>query len=89
MKSRAQFAHLTRHSLSGSDWSAVGTDEMVKDRIGAYRDAGVTTLTASLRYRAIGRTGLEAPNLMERIEVLGHLTDLVNEVNEEPFSGPW
>ncbi len=61
----------------------------VKDRIRAYRDAGVTTLAASLRYRAMGRTGLEAPNLTERIEVLGHLMDLVNEVNEEPFSGPW
>ena len=67
----------------------IGTDEMVKDRIRAYRDAGVTTLTASLRYRAMGRTGLEAPNLTERIEVLGHLMDLVNEVNEEPSSGPW
>ena len=67
----------------------IGTDEMVKDRIRAYRDAGVTTLTASLRYRAMGRTGLEAPNLTERIEVLAHLMDLINEVNEEPFSGPW
>ena len=67
----------------------LGTDEMVKDRIRAYRDAGVTTLTASLRYRAMGRTGLEAPNLTERIEVLAHLMNIVNEVNEEPFSKPW
>ena len=37
----------------------------------------------------MGRTGVEAPNLTERIEVLGHLMDLVNEVNEEPSSGPW
>ena len=67
----------------------LGTDEMVKERIRAYRDAGVTTLSASLRFRAMGRTGLDAPTLPERIEVLGHLMDLVNEVNEEPFSPPW
>lgn len=67
----------------------LGTDEMVKGRIRAYRDAGVTTLTASLRYRGMGRTGLEAPNLSERIEALGHLMDLVNEVNDEPFTQVW
>ncbi len=67
----------------------LGTDEMVKERIRAYRDAGVTTLSASLRYRAMGRGGLAAPNLAERIEVLAHLMDLVNEINEEPFSEPW
>lgn len=69
--------------------SLLGTDEMVKQRIRAYRDAGVTTLNASLRYRAMGRTGLETPNLTERIEALGNLMDLVNEVNQEPFSSPW
>ena len=67
----------------------LGTDEMVKERIRAYRDAGVTSLNASLRYRAVGRTGLAAPSLTERIEILGHLMDLVNEVNQEPFSPPW
>ncbi len=67
----------------------IGTDEMVKERIRAYRDAGVDTLAASLRYRAVGRTGLAVPGLKERIEVLGHLMDLVNEVNEEPFEPPW
>ena len=67
----------------------LGTDEMVKQRIRAYRDAGVTSLSASLRFRAVGRGGLEAPTLRERIEILGHLMDLVNEVNEEPFTPPW
>ncbi len=67
----------------------LGTGEMVKERIRAYRDAGVNTLSASLRYRAVGRTGLSAPNLNERIEVLGRLMDLVNEVNEEPFDPSW
>ena len=64
--------------------SLLGTDGMVKERIRAYRDAGVTTLNASLRYRAMGRTGLEAPTLTERVDILGHLMDLVNEVNQEP-----
>jgi len=67
----------------------LGTDEMVKNRIRTYRNAGVTTSSVSLRYRAMGRTRLEVQNLTERIEVLGHLMDLVNEINEEPFSGPW
>ncbi|PKB71769.1 MAG: F420-dependent methylene-tetrahydromethanopterin reductase [SAR202 cluster bacterium Io17-Chloro-G6] len=67
----------------------LGTDEMVKERIRAYRDAGLTTLSASLRYRAMGRGQLETPTLTERIEVLGHLMDLVNEVNQEPFSKRW
>jgi F420-dependent oxidoreductase-like protein len=67
----------------------LGTEEMVKERIRAYRDAGVDTLSASLRYRAVGRTGLSAPNLDQRIEVLGRLMDLVKEVNEEPFDPPW
>ena len=31
-------------------------------------------------------TGLEAPDLTERIEVRGHQMDLVDEVNQEPFS---
>ena len=67
----------------------LGTDEMVKERIRAYRDAGVTTLRASAGYRAMGRSGLVAPTLGQRIETLGHLMDLVNEINQEPFSGPW
>lgn len=67
----------------------LGTDAMVKDRIRAYRDAGLTTLGASLRYRAMGRGGLEPPTLTERIEVLGHFIDLVNEVNKEPFTERW
>lgn len=67
----------------------LGTDEMVKQRIRAYRDAGVTSLSASLRFRAVGRGGLEVPTLRGRIEILGHLMDLVNEVNEEPFTPPW
>lgn len=51
----------------------LGTEEMVKQRIRVYRDAGVTTLHASPQ----GRT------LAERLETLGRLMDLVRTVNGE------
>ena len=35
----------------------LGTDDMVKERIRAYRDAGLTTLSVSLRYRAWAAAG--------------------------------
>ena len=62
----------------------IGTDEMVRDRLRAYRDVGVNTLSASLRRQAAGIRGGTALPLHERIEALGHLMDLVNEVNKEP-----
>ena len=62
----------------------IGTDEMVKERLQAYRDAGVNTLNASLRRGATGRGGGPALSLNDRIEALGHLVDLVNEMNREP-----
>jgi F420-dependent oxidoreductase-like protein len=51
----------------------LGTEQMVKQRIRVYRDAGVTTLHAAPQ----GRT------LAERLETLGRLMDLVNTVNGE------
>jgi F420-dependent oxidoreductase-like protein len=51
----------------------LGTEEMVKQRIRVYRDAGVTTLHASPH----GET------LEERLQTLGRLMDLVNAVNRE------
>ena len=65
----------------------IGTDEMVKERIRAYRDAGVTTLSASLRFRGADRGGGGAPTINQRIEALGRLMDLVDEVNREPVQG--
>ena len=62
----------------------IGTDEMVKERLRAYRDVGVNTLSASLRRQAAGIRGGTGLPLHERIEALGHLMDLVNEVNKEP-----
>ena len=61
----------------------LGTDDMVKDRIRAYRDAGVNTLNVGLRRRGAGRGDTARPELKERIETLGHMMDLVAEVNKE------
>ena len=63
--------------------SLIGTDQMVKERLRAYRDVGVNTLSASLRRRGASRGGGPALSLNGRIEALGHLMDLVNEVNLE------
>ncbi len=64
----------------------IGTDEMVKDRIRAYRDAGVNTLNVGLRRRGSGPGQPARPDLKERIETLGHMMDLVAEVNKEPVA---
>ena len=52
----------------------LGTEDMVRERIRKYRDAGVTTL----RLQPDGRT------LEERLETLGRAVELVNEVAKEP-----
>jgi hypothetical protein len=52
----------------------VGTDEVVGDRLRLYRDVGITTLRVSFTEA----TGLEA-----QLDALGHLADLVADVNEE------
>ncbi|MCH7697419.1 MAG: LLM class flavin-dependent oxidoreductase [Chloroflexi bacterium] len=51
----------------------LGTEEMVKDRIRAYRDAGVTTL----RVDPAGR------DMKERLDTLGRLIECVKAVSEE------
>ena len=51
----------------------LGTDAMVKDRIRAYRDAGVTTL----------RVEPDGEGLRARLITLGRLADLVRNVNGE------
>lgn len=48
----------------------LGTDNMVKDRIRAYRDAGITTL----------RVQPEGATLAERVETLGRVMELVKAV---------
>ena len=51
----------------------LGTDDMVRDRIRAYRDAGVTTL----------RIHPEGQSLEERLATLGRTLDLVKSVSAE------
>jgi hypothetical protein len=48
----------------------LGTDAMVRDRIRAYKDAGVTTLR-------IAPTG---SSLQDRLDTLGRTLDLVKDV---------
>ncbi len=52
----------------------LGTDGMVKQRIRAYRDAGVTTL----------RVDPEGTTLGERLETLARVVELVRAVSAEP-----
>lgn len=52
----------------------LGTEDAVRERIRVYRDAGVTTISAS----PAGET------LAERIETLGRFMKLVGEVDREP-----
>ena len=49
----------------------LGTETMVKDRIRAYRDAGITSISVSPA----------GESLRERIETLGRFMKLVGEVN--------
>ncbi|MCH8993759.1 MAG: LLM class F420-dependent oxidoreductase [Chloroflexi bacterium] len=55
----------------------LGTDEMVKNRIRAYRDAGVTTL----------RVDPQGASLGERLETLGRVAELAKAIGGER-SGP-
>ena len=62
----------------------IGTEEMVRERIRAYRDVGVTTLSVAIREQHLG------PRLTVkgRIEILGRFMDLVAKVNAEPAAAP-
>ena len=51
----------------------LGTTAMVKDRLRAYRDAGIDTL----------RVGLAGSNIHERLDTLGRLMELVAEFNSD------
>ena len=57
----------------GLKTNLLGTPAMVTDRLRAYRDAGVTTLRAA-------PAGKDVP---ARLDTLGALIDLVDEVNRE------
>ncbi len=51
----------------------LGTDDMVKDRIRAYRDCGITTI----------RVAPEGEGMDGKLETLGRFMRLLDEVNEE------
>jgi hypothetical protein len=51
----------------------LGTEAMVRDRVRAYRDAGITTL----------RVDPEGATLRERLDTLGRVMDLVAAANAE------
>ena len=51
----------------------LGTDEMIRERLRVYRDAGVRTL----------RAGVRGDSLAERLDNLGRLIDLVEAVSAE------
>ncbi len=55
----------------------LGTDDMVKDRIRAYRDGGVTTL----------RVSPAGDTMQARLDTLGRFMDLIREVNAESIRG--
>ena len=58
----------------------IGTDEMIKERIRLYRDAGVNEIAAQLRF---GRGSTYIPTVTERIDSLSKFVDLVDQVNKE------
>ncbi|HEX7353752.1 MAG TPA: LLM class flavin-dependent oxidoreductase [Mycobacteriales bacterium] len=59
----------------------LGTDEMVRDRLRAYRDAGVTTLRVGVR-GGVERADRDHP-LDRQLEQIGRLLDLVRDVDAE------
>lgn len=56
----------------------LGTDDLVRDRLRRYRDAGITTLRANLHTDPTG------DDLNRLLDDLGRLLDLVRSVNDEP-----
>ncbi len=62
----------------------IGTDDMVRERIRAYREVGVNTISVGLRF---DRSNLR-PSLKDRLEALGHFMGLVNQVNAEAAASP-
>ena len=61
----------------GLGTNLIGTDELIRDRLRLYRDAGITTLRANLD----GSPTDDAVN--RRLDDLGRLLDLVRDINAE------
>jgi F420-dependent oxidoreductase-like protein len=73
----------------GLGTNLVGTDDLIHERLRLYRDAGITTLRVGLNgggtIRA-ARDGTSADAIGAQLDDLGHLLDLVAEVNDEARS---
>jgi len=65
-----------RRAEFGLRTNLIGTDDMVRQRLRHYRDAGITTLRANLR-------GDPATELDRMLGDLDRLVGLVAEVNQE------
>ena len=63
----------------GLGTNLIGTDDLVRERLRLYRDAGVTTLR-------VGLQGDPATDLERQLDDLAHLLDLAREINQEPAS---
>jgi F420-dependent oxidoreductase-like protein len=61
----------------GLGTNLIGTDDLIRDRLRLYRDAGINTLRANLDGNPTGDA------LDSRLDDLGRLLDLVREVNAE------
>jgi F420-dependent oxidoreductase-like protein len=64
----------------GLGTNLVGTDELVRERLRLYRDAGITLLRAGLPG---GPDGAGGNDLDGQLDQLGRLLDLVAQVNDE------
>jgi F420-dependent oxidoreductase-like protein len=60
----------------------IGTDELIRERLRLYRDAGITTLRISIAGPQAGGQGGSAGH-GERLDQLARLLDLVRDVNLE------
>ncbi|MDQ6697116.1 MAG: F420-dependent methylene-tetrahydromethanopterin reductase, partial [Actinomycetota bacterium] len=56
----------------------IGTEDIIRTRLRLYRDAGITTR----------RAGLGGDDLDTQLSRLGHLLDLVAEINTEVTATP-
>jgi F420-dependent oxidoreductase-like protein len=68
-------AHVPEAMITGSN--LIGTEAMVRDRVRAYRDAGITTL----------RVQPEGATLKDRLDTLGRIAAIVREETERGESG--
>jgi F420-dependent oxidoreductase-like protein len=64
----------------GLGTNLIGTDDLVRERLRLYRDAGITTLRVNLQ-------GGREPDLDRQLADLGRLLDLVGQVDDETTGG--